>query len=381
MVKKRLALLGATGSIGSSTFEVVCEQSANLQIVLASAHSQTDILLKLAARFRIPNLVITDTSLRGKLKEIPNDCKVYWGEDELIKLLAELDYDIALNAVSGSAGLSSTMAVLQRGKTLALANKESLVMAGHLVKELQAWKGASIIPVDSEHSALFQAIGTQPHSEISKIHLTASGGTFHTLPLHDFEKITVEQALRHPVWNMGAKVTLDSATLFNKALEVMEAHWLFELAWQQIEVVIHPQSVIHSMVEFIDGSILSQLSTPDMKLPILYALSYPRRYPSRLVKTEITKLAPLTFESVDQKRYPLYFTGLQAGRDGGIMPTAANAANEAALSLFLSGKISFPQIAGIVERVLNRTQNIPAPDLETILHLNRRIYQDTLKSV
>lgn len=381
MVKKRIALLGATGSIGQSTLQVIKEQSDRFEIVLATAHSHSKELFQIAENYDIPNLVFTNEQLKFAQIEIPHSRKVYFGEDELIRLLKDRDYDIALNSISGSAGLRSTMAVLETGKTLALANKESLVMAGNLVKELQAKYGSKIIPVDSEHSALFQVIGNHPSGEIAHVHLTASGGAFRTLPLEDFDKITVEQALKHPNWDMGAKVTLDSATMFNKALEVMEAHWLFNLDWEQIKAVIHPQSIIHSMVEFTDGSILAQMSKPDMKLPILYALSYPERYQSQLVKTSISTLPSLTFEEIDPKRYPLFFTGLEAAVEGGILPTVANAANEAALRLFMQKRIEFNEIEKVVKKALNKTEKNVKIDLDTILTVNSSVYQTTLNSL
>jgi len=378
MVKKRLALLGATGSIGLSTLQVIREQSDKFEIVLATAHHKSRELFQIAKEFQIPRLVLTDKQIQAANPELPTGTKVYYGEEELVRLLQGAEYDIALNAISGSAGLRSTMAILETGRDLALANKESLVMAGHLVKDLQAKHGSQILPVDSEHSAIFQAIGGLPVSEIATVHLTASGGAFRTLPLLDFDKITVEQALRHPNWDMGAKVTLDSATMFNKALEVMEAHWLFNLDWAQIKAVIHPQSVIHSMVEFVDGSFLAQMSLPDMMLPILYALSYPKRFVSKLVQTNPLELPALTFEDIDPKRYPLFFLGVEAGKKGGIMPTVVNAANEAALKLFIEKKIGFNQIVNVVDAAVQKAINIDRPDLETILAYNKQSYNAAL---
>lgn len=375
MVKKRIALLGATGSIGRSTLEVIREQNDKFELVLATAHCQTEELNRIASEFNVSNLVLTNEELKSCHQPVQNASKVYYGESELLRVLQDGEYDIALNAISGSAGLKSTMAILQTGKTLALANKESLVMAGHLVKQLQTKHGSQIIPVDSEHSALFQAIGQHPLTEIAQVHITASGGAFRELPLNEFKNITLEQALKHPNWKMGAKVTLDSATMFNKALEVIEAHWLFDLDWKQINAVIHPQSVIHSMVEFVDGSFLAQLSTPDMKLPILYALSYPQRYLSNLVQTRPTELTALTFESIDPIRYPLFDIGVKAGIEGGIMPTVANAANEAALNLFMHRKISFTEIAEIVLKAISEQKQILCPELENIIDINTEVYR------
>ncbi|MFO7659999.1 MAG: 1-deoxy-D-xylulose-5-phosphate reductoisomerase [Candidatus Cloacimonadaceae bacterium] len=378
MVKKRIALLGASGSIGKSTLQVIQEQSDRYELVLATAHNNYDFLIQTAEQFKVPNLVLTNEQLKTSINDTPAGTKLLFGESELIRFLEDGDYDIALNAISGSAGLRSTLAVLKTGKTLALANKESLVMAGHLVHQMQAQYGSSIIPVDSEHSAVFQAIGTHPNSEILKVHLTASGGAFRDLPLQDFDKITVDQALRHPNWDMGAKVTLDSATMFNKALEVMEARWLFHLDWSQIKAVLHPQSIIHSLVEFVDGSILAQMSTPDMKLPILYALSYPERCKSALVKTKLTDLPALTFGEIEPDRYPLFYLGCEAGKRGGIMPTVVNAANEAALRLFLEKKISFRQITDVVSAAFADADFVAEPDVETIIETNRQIYRQIL---
>jgi len=377
---KRVALLGATGSIGTSTLQVISEQADKFRLVLATANSNQQQLLSIADTFNVPDIVLTDKSQSSSDNGLSDKTKIYYGEEELLRILQDGKYDIVINAISGSAGLKSTMAVLQTGKTLALANKESLVMAGHLVKDLLAAKGSKLIPVDSEHSALFQAIGQHPHREIANVHLTSSGGAFRALPLADFAKITLEQALKHPNWDMGAKVTLDSATMFNKALEVIEAHWLFDLRWEQIEAVIHPQSVIHSMVEFVDGSLLAQMSVPDMKLPILYALSYPERYPSKLVQTVVPLLPALSFETIDRARYPLYYLGVKAGVEAGIMPTVANAANEAALQLFTKGKIGFMQITEVVQKALDEAVNMDNPDLDTIIGINQEVYNKIVSS-
>lgn len=374
MVNTKLCLLGATGSIGTSTLEVAREQG--IKIVLAAAHRDYAKLIRIAIEHQIPVVVltgITDISLQQQLRKENSAIEIHYGEAELLRLLQTEDYDIAINAISGSAGLKSTFSILQRGKRLALANKESLVMAGHLVTKIPHRQ--PIIPVDSEHSAIFQAIGTHPHSEIMRLHITASGGAFRDLPLEEFKNITPQQALTHPNWSMGAKVTLDSATMFNKALEVMEAHWLFEMPYSRIEAVIHPQSIIHSLVEFVDGSFLAQLSIPDMKLPILYALSYPERRPSKLVQTRIGSLPSLSFREIDPHRYPLFYLGLQAAEQGGIHPTVINAAVEGASRLFLEGKIGFLQIIDHVSRALDRQEVIAEPDLETIIEVNRRVYE------
>lgn len=374
MVTKRIALLGATGSIGTSTLDVVQEQG--ISIAFASAHTDHAKLIDIAYKYSIPCLVLTgisDTALITKLRQQNPSLSIYAGETELLSLLCGEDYDIALNAITGSAGLRSSFCIMQQGKTLALANKESLVMAGHLLTKLVKIK--PILPVDSEHSAIFQCIGRHPNSEIRHLHITASGGAFRDLPLSDFANIKPQEALSHPNWSMGAKVTLDSATMFNKALEVIEAHWLFNLPYTQISAIMHPQSIIHSLVEFIDGSFLAQLSTPDMKLPILYALSYPKRVESALVKTDLTKLANLNFRKIEPQRYPLFYLGLEAANSGGLMPTVMNAAVEAASALFLSGLIGFTDISGLVKTALDNFTNIAEPDLETIIQTNTDVQQ------
>ncbi|HNX38528.1 MAG TPA: 1-deoxy-D-xylulose-5-phosphate reductoisomerase [Candidatus Cloacimonadota bacterium] len=376
MVIPKLALLGATGSIGSSTFSVLEETPELASISLATAHTDFNKLIALSHRFKIPVLCLTginDPGTRDKIRcSVAGQTTVFFGEDELIRLMEAEDYDVALNAITGSAGLRSSLAVLQRGKKLALANKESLVMAGHLLSPLTVKN--PILPVDSEHSAIFQAIGSHPNHEIRSLHITASGGAFRDLPLEDFRTITVEQALKHPNWDMGTKVTLDSATMFNKALEVIEAHWLFGLDYDRVRAVIHPQSVIHSLVEFIDGSFLAQLSDPDMRLPIHYALSYPQRVRSEQVKTSLTELSPLTFREIEPQRYPLFYLGLEVARAGGLLPTVMNAANEAALKLFMERKIGFCDIATVVERAVQAAENVTDPDLETILRVNRETF-------
>jgi len=378
MVKK-VALLGATGSIGSSFFSVFQEHRDKLSIRFATAHSNVDSMLELARSFDIPCLVITGIDNLARISHIRQanpQLSIYFGESEMLRLLSEEDYDLALNAISGSAGIRATFAIIQRGKTLALANKESLVMGGHLVKKLAA--PDQIVPVDSEHSAIFQALGRHPHNELKKLIITASGGAFRDTPLEDFPKITPQMALKHPNWDMGAKVTLDSATMFNKALEVMEAHWLFDMPYEQIEAVIHPQSVIHSMVEFIDGSILGQMSHPDMRLPILYALSYPERWESNLVHTDVLDLAQLSFAPVDPKRYPLFFLGLDVAKTGGILPTVMNAAIEAATKLFLNNIVKFTDIPPVVEETIQSSNFIAEPTLEEIIHTNHYVYHSVL---
>ena len=370
-MKKKIAVLGITGSIGESTVEIVRHHSDRFEIVFASAHSDAKKLVEIAEELHINRAVLTGAVSKENTTECP--VKIYYGASELLRLIANEDYDILINAVTGSAGLPFTIATLERGKTLALANKESLVMAGHIVKELLAKKGGSIVPIDSEHSAIFQVLNTQNQRQVKYLHITASGGAFRKLPLSKFEKIDVKQALKHPTWTMGTKVTIDSATMMNKGLELIEAHWLFDLPYSQLKAVIHPQSVIHSIVEFVDGSMIAQMSVPTMQLPILYALTHPDHIASDKVQTSLTELTALTFEQIDPQRYPLFFIACKAGKDGGIMPTILNAANEKAIEMFLKSQISFPEIATFVEKTLNKYENIQKPDINTIIEINQRI--------
>ena len=379
----KLALLGATGSIGSSTLAVLREQASHLSLSLVSAHTDAAKLAAICREFSVSTAIltgITDPAEQASLRQKYSDLKLYFGEEELLKALRDEDYDVALNAISGSAGLRASFAIAKKNARLALANKESLVMAGHLLMPLIEAHQVQLLPVDSEHSAIFQAIGAHSAHEIRHIHITASGGSFRDLPLEDFPRVTPQQALKHPNWSMGAKVTLDSATMFNKALEVMEARWLFGLPYERISAVLHPQSVIHSLVEFVDGSILAQLSAPDMKLPILYALSWPQRWPSSLVPTDLLSLSRLDFASVPPERYPLYYLGLEVAKSGGILPTVLDSANEAALRLFLEEKITFPQIHHICSATVETWPNKPEPSLEEIIEANRAVYQGTIEA-
>lgn len=363
--------------------DVIAEQSQHFQIVMAAAHSDYAKLCPLALRFRIPILVftgITEAALQSRIRSDYPEIRVYFGEDDLLHLLANEDYDLALNAIGGSAGLSASHAILTRGKALALANKESLVMAGHILRPMWTERGIPVLPVDSEHSAIFQALGTHPAHEVRHLHITASGGAFRTAALDSFAEITPEMALKHPNWDMGAKVTLDSATMMNKALEVMEAHWLFGMPYADISAVIHPQSVIHSLVEFVDGSFLAQMSEPDMRLPILYALSWPQRLASQLVQSQPLNWKDLNFHPIEPERYPLYYLGLAAAREGGLHPTVLNSANEAALRLFLEGHITFPGIVKVVETALAGCPGDAHPSLETVLAVNRDTYSRVLSS-
>ncbi|MCK4956021.1 MAG: 1-deoxy-D-xylulose-5-phosphate reductoisomerase [Candidatus Cloacimonetes bacterium] len=379
MNRKKIAVLGITGSIGSSTVEVIRQHQDIFEIVLASAHNNHLDLFKYAEEFNIPNLVISNDLKRNNITNIPDNRKLYFGSNQLIELLENIDCDIVINAISGSAGLMSSMTTVRRGIDLALANKESLVMAGHLINNELETSKSKLLPVDSEHSAIFQAIGKSPLSEIKKIILTASGGPFRNLPLDKFKDITLAQTLKHPTWDMGAKITVDSATMMNKGLEVIEAKWLFHKDYEDISAVIHPQSIVHSFIEYVDGSILAQMSSPSMQLPILYALTHPKHIKSNLMKTSIVDLPNLSFEKLEKERYPLYFLAREVGKIGGLLPTIMNSANEAAISLFLKESIKFNQIHQIVQATVEKFENISNPSLNDIILANSSTYEKVKK--
>lgn len=375
---KKVVVLGITGSIGTSAVEVIKRHSHQFKIVLATAHNNKTKLLALQKEMNISKIALTNQELKDKSK-IGINKQIYYGKREILQLLTDSDYDIVINAISGSAGLEYSIKTIERGKDLALANKESLVMAGHLIKYKLAKTDTKIIPVDSEHSAIFQAIGESSLDEIKNLVLTASGGPFRDLPLIDFDKINLEQTLDHPTWDMGPKVTIDSATMMNKGLEVIEAHWLFNKEYDNIKSVIHPQSIIHSFIEYIDGSILAQMSLPTMKLPILFALSYPKHIESNLSKTSIIDLPDLSFRKINKERYPLFFLARKVGKEGGLLPTVMNAANEAAIELFLNNKIAFKDIYTLVYKTVLAESNESFPDLLTIIETNKKVYNKVKK--
>ncbi len=379
MGKKKIAILGITGSIGKSSIEVVKKHPDLFEIVLASAHNNHKELFKLADDFSIPHLVLTNR-LIDELPNPPSCVKtIDKGSDHLIERLEELDCDLVLNAISGSAGLMASITTIRSGKDLALANKESLIMAGHIINDELKTSKSRLLPVDSEHSAVFQAIGKSPLNEVRKIILTASGGPFLNLPISDFDKINLTQTLKHPTWEMGAKITIDSATMMNKGLEVIEAKWLFLKEIKDISAVIHPQSIVHSFIEYQDGSILAQLGFPSMQLPIFYAMTHPAHIESNLPKSSILDFPNLEFRELEKERYPLYYLAREIGTQGGLLPTIMNSANEAAISLFLKEKISFNQIHRIIANYLEKSNNVSNPSLNDIILANTMTYEKTIK--
>ena len=375
MKKKKIAILGITGSIGDSSCEVIRQNRDKFEIVLASAHRNFPKLIEIQEEFNIPQVVITGKGLYASRDDY--NCQIYLSEESLLHLLRESDYDIVINAITGSAGLKSTIIVLERGKKLALANKESLVMAGHLIQKYT--KDNPILPIDSEHSAIFQALGSHSQDEVAELVITASGGSFRDRKLDTFNTITLADTLKHPTWDMGAKVTIDSATMMNKGLEVIEAHWLFNMPFNKIKAIIHPQSIIHSLVRFKDGSLIAQMSSPSMQIPILYALTHPLHINFNNVETNLLEIPALTFREIDPKRYPLFFLALEVGEEGGIMPTIMNSANEACIDLFLKHQIEFKDFYSIISETLLASTQIEYPSLEEIIEINERVYRNIVK--
>jgi len=365
---KRVAILGSTGSIGTQALDILSYYK-DYKIVALSANENIDILEEQTLKYRPSKVAVVNSEKAALLRErLPDDISVLSGKQSLIELAALPEVDIVLMSVVGISGLEATLAALRAGKDIALANKETLVAGGALVIEYAKEFGGKILPVDSEHSAIFQCLqGTKDKKEIQKIFLTASGGPFRGYTKEELKKVTVQDALNHPRWNMGKKVTIDSATLMNKGLEVIEAKWLYDLELNQIEVLIHPQSIIHSMVQYRDSSILAQMGATDMRLPILYAFTWPNRLNADLPVVDFARLGSLTFETPDRDTFPCLNLAYEASRLGGTMPAVLNAANEVAVDMFLKSSLSFSDIPVIVERAMEHHRIIYNPTLEDIL--------------
>ncbi len=378
-----VAVLGSTGSIGSSALEVIAASEGTLQAVVLAAHTNTELLKRQACQIRPRCIVVTDpeSAAREDWSDLPKETELLVGPEAVCRVVADADVQVVLSAIVGSAGLRGTWAALEAGKTVALANKESLVVGGPLVTRLAKRRQARILPVDSEHSAVFQALSAGRHEEIRRVVLTASGGPFRTLTLAELAKVTVADALAHPTWNMGPKITIDSATLMNKALEIIEARWLFDLASHQIGVVIHPQSIVHSLVEYVDGSVIAQLSPPDMKLPIHYALTWPTRRASIAAKLDWTQTMHLHFEPPDFQRFGALELGLEVARSGGTAGAVLNGANEAAVAAFLAGELGFAEIVPACRSILEHHNFDPDPSLEDVLRLDRWARQEVSRWV
>ena len=372
---KKIAILGSTGSIGTQTLDVVREQG-DIQVVAMATGRNITLLEKQVREFH-PKLVAVweekdANALRNNLRDI--EVNVVYGMEGLLEVSVIPEAEILVTAIVGMLGIRPTIAAIEAGKDIALANKETLVTAGHLIMPLAARKGVAILPVDSEHSAIFQCLQGKADNKIHKILLTASGGPFRGKKREELSKVQVEDALKHPNWSMGRKITIDSATLVNKGLEVMEAKWLFGVELEQIQVVVHPQSVVHSMVEYADGAVIAQLGTPDMRLPIQYALYYPSRRNLSGEKLDFYQLSNLTFEAPDTETFTGLKLAIQAMKQGGNVPTIFNAANEKAVALFLNRKISFLEILEIIGESMENIQYIQQPDVDKILETEAETY-------
>lgn len=375
---RNIAILGSTGSIGRNTLDVIRSYPQRFRVTYLTARSKIQLLLEQIREFRPAGVVVAASKDVAIVRDtVGPDVEVLSGEDGLVQIAGRDDVDIVVSSLVGFAGFRPTIAAIQHRKTIALANKETLVVGGEIIMRLLGENSVRLIPVDSEHSAIFQCLVGENPDDIARILLTASGGPFRELPAEQFDSITVEEALKHPNWSMGQKITIDSATLMNKGLEVIEAHWLFGLPAESITVVIHPQSIIHSMVEFIDGSVKAQLGVPDMKLPIQYALTFPQRWPMNGERVDFPRLESMSFFEPDLKRFPCLALAYEALQRGGTAPAVLNAANEVAVAGFLDRKIPFTMIPKLIRKALDRHDVKSGTELENILEAD----QDTRRVV
>ncbi len=371
-MKKQLAILGSTGSIGTQTLDVVAEHPDLFEVYVLVANNQVDALIEQARRFMPDTVIIANKAHYPKLQDALADLpiKVYTGDDAIAQIVTASPIDIVVTAMVGYAGLLPTIRAIEARKTIALANKETLVVAGDLIKRLALEYHAPIIPVDSEHSAIFQCLVGEYSNPIEKIILTASGGPFRNFTAEQMKSVTKNDALKHPKWHMGNKITIDSATMMNKGFEMIEAKWLFDVSPEQIEIAVHPQSIVHSMVQFEDGTVKAQLGLQDMRMPIRYALSFPDRMKCQTRKMTIDDYAQLTFERPDMERFPLLKYAFDAIHTGGTMPCILNAANEIAVDAFLHDRISYPQIAETIAETMNRIKVTASPAYEDYVNTN-----------
>ena len=373
--KRSIAILGSTGSIGTQTLQVVEEHPDKFEVYAITANTRVDELIQQARKFMPEAVVIADETKYPKLKEALGDLpiKVYGGYESICQIVESKPIDIVVTAMVGFSGLRPTINAIKAGKAIALANKETMVVAGELINELAMKYETPILPVDSEHSAIFQCLAGEMHNKVEKLILTASGGPFRTFTKEQLEHVTVQQALKHPNWSMGAKITIDSASMMNKGFEVMEAKWLFGVGAEDIEVVVHPQSVIHSMVQFGDGAIKAQLGTPDMRLPIMYALTYPTRLPSSFERIDWNTLKELTFEKPNLELFPNLQHAYTAIAEGGNIPCVVNAANEICVAAFLEERIKFTDMPKLIGRAMEKATYILKPTLEDYLETDKEI--------
>ena len=376
MEKRRIAILGSTGSIGRQALDVIRQHRDLFEVELLTANNSSDLLVQQAIEFDANCVVICNEDRYREVADAlqPHYIKVFAGMKSVCDLVQGANIDIVLTSMVGFSGLESTIAAVRAGKTIALANKETLVAAGHIVMDLAAQHHSRILPVDSEHSAIFQCLMGSAGADIEKIHLTASGGPFRTWSREDIAKATRQQALNHPNWSMGSKITIDSATMMNKGLEIIEAKWLFGTPGERINVIIHPESIIHSMVEYADGSVIAQMGHPDMREAIQFAFSFPHRLPLDNRKLNFAELGSMTFEAPDQHRFPALTLAYDALHQGGNMACIMNAANEAAVAAFLQERIGFYDITDVVRGTMESTEFIPDPDIESIFATNKEAY-------
>nr|WP_090887815.1 1-deoxy-D-xylulose-5-phosphate reductoisomerase [Evansella caseinilytica] len=366
---RKISVLGSTGSIGTQTLDVVRSHPGEFQITALSFGRNADVGLKQIHEFHPAIVCVQSKAIADSIRQqLPLGTKLVYGEDGLIEVAVHEQSELLVNAVMGSIGLKPTIAAIESGKDIAIANKETLVMAGQIVTELAEKSGTELIPVDSEHSAIYQCLHGNVDSEVQRLIITASGGSFRNRTREELVGVTVEDALKHPNWQMGAKITIDSATMMNKGLEVIEARWLFDIAYEKIDVILHKESIIHSMVEYIDGSVLAHLGTPDMRVPIQYALSKPERLDLPGGKRlNLLEIGSLHFEQLDTDRFRCLALAYEAGKTGGTAPAVLNAANEVAVAAFLQGEISFLKIDELVEEALTAHQTVQSPSLEEII--------------
>lgn len=375
---KKVTLLGATGSIGLQTLDVIRHHQEVFSIHALAFGENVKQAIPLIKEFKPCKVVVLNKETKQALQAELPEIQILIGNEGMVEVSVDLEVDLLVNAVLGSVGLDATLKAIESNKSIAIANKETLVTAGHLVMEKARKHQVQLLPIDSEHSAIFQCLQGENKKEISRIILTASGGSFRDKTREELQLVTVDDALKHPNWSMGAKITIDSATMMNKGLEVIEAHWLFDIPYEAIDVILHKESVIHSMVEFQDKSVIAQLGTADMRTPIQYALTYPSRLSLPQTKPlDLLEIAELHFHKMDFNRFPCLRMAYQAGKVGGTMPTVLNAANEVSVQLFLQGKITFLQIESLIERVLEHHDVIVHPNLEII----QKIDQETRREV
>jgi 1-deoxy-D-xylulose-5-phosphate reductoisomerase len=373
---KKISILGATGSIGTQTLDILREHPSAFKLVAISVGKNLELARKMITEFQPELVSVQEYHDCNTLKSEFPKTKFTFGDEGLVEVAVYPSADILVNAVIGSVGLNPTLQAIEGGKTIAIANKETLVTAGHLVMEAAERNGVALLPVDSEHSAIFQCLQGEKDKNIERLILTASGGSFRDRTRNDLEGVTVKEALNHPNWSMGAKITIDSATMMNKGLEVIEAHWLYNMPYEKIDVLLHKESIIHSMVEFHDSSIIAQLGTPDMRVPIQYALSYPDRFPlTTSQRLNLAQIGTLHFQEMDKNRFRCMQFAYVAGKKGGTLPTVLNAANEVAVAAFLNEKITFLQIEDMIEKALSRHDVIIDPDLSIIHEVDKETRQ------